>query len=362
MLRFVFCAIGAVAPMPSVVSTSSAQALPPGCSASSRAGCKYLPDINTPVGRPIDLTLIDPARSNYPVLIRIRYPLALSGRRPVIIWNHGGGPDRNGRNVSSEWSEAFASAGYIVIHPSRTPIADPAPFRQQCRNNGVPGATAVQFDANCAGWVAQFLYGPRNVDFLIQNVAEIERLAPSLAGRMDATRVMVGGWSAGTAIAFANAGARRQLQPGGPIYNQTNTRPLGFMGVSPTGADYADFASGFQSTSFDSVDSRPFLFVSGKNDGDAATPTEARSAGFLRAARGGKYFAWTTSLVPTHSTMNISDCGAVGTLKNAHCEWIRSLGLAFADSLLRRRPAASSWIASDAFVTMTDNVMELHRR
>jgi hypothetical protein len=61
-----------------------------------------------------------------------------------------------------------------------------------------------------------------------------------------------------------------------------------------------------------------------------------------------------------HSTMNPSDCSLA--VRQAHCEWMRSLGLAFVDAVAKNRASAKSWLASDAHETLTGGDIELHRR
>jgi hypothetical protein len=146
------------------------------------------------------------------------------------------------------------------------------------------------------------------------------------------------------------------------------------MAVAPFGPDYAGFYysplfnfGGFQSGSFDSIDERPFLFVTGKGDlgpnvglGNEEVKSEARTLAWLRSVPGLKYLAWDTRFLATHGTVNISDC--VTAAQQAHCTAIRSLGLAYMDSVMRNRAAATAWLASDALETFINAQIELHRR
>jgi hypothetical protein len=43
----------------------------------------------------------------------------------------------SGLGLSEEWGRALAAAGYIVIHPSRVPVDDVAPFQAQCDAEGL---------------------------------------------------------------------------------------------------------------------------------------------------------------------------------------------------------------------------------
>lgn len=368
-LRAIFVAVAVALVTASGLGRADAHPpLPAGCSVATPLGCSYQSNLAFTDIRTALLTLTDAARGGYQVPLLVRYPADSVGPRPVVIWNHGGEPRPEGRLGSSEWSTAMAQAGYVVIHPSRNPITDPLPFETQCTDNGAdPGV-------GCIGWVSHSLYGPQNTDFIIDNFATIQALRPALSGRLNANKVVVAGWSAGTTVALANAGAWRQFDPAGPVHDQKSTRPIGFMAVAPFGPDYGGFYyslaanfGGFQSLSFDDIDERPFLFITGKGDyGPTFEPdsqlvkSEARTTGWMRATPGSKYLAWDTRIQATHGTVNISDCGTV--LKAAHCAAITSLGIAYLDMVTRGRPAATSWLASDAFETLIGNEIELNRR
>lgn len=346
----------------------SQESLPPGCSPTTPLPCFYTSDLFFSDIRVVRLTLTDPARGGYQLPILIRYPHDSVGRRPIVIFNHGGEPRANGREGSVEWSTLLAASGYVVIHPSRNLIVNPAPFAALCAANGAVGNTG------CINFISHSIYGPRNTDFIINSLGTIQTSAPALLGRFDASKLAVAGWSAGTTVALANAGATRRFKEGGPLYNQKSTRPIAFLAVAPFGPDYAGFYysplfnfGGFQSASFDTIDERPFLFVTGKGDygpgvGLANTPvkSEARTMGWLRSMQGRKYLAWDTQTYASHGTMNVSDCNTVAKLH--HCGGIRTTALAFMDSVLRNRLVATRWLASDALKVLLGNEIELHRR
>jgi hypothetical protein len=346
-------------------------ALPAGCDTQHPLQCRYVSDLNFPHIRVFRGTLTDPARGNYPVPILVRYPVGASGPLPVVIFNHGGEPRANGRNGSFDWGMAMAHAGYVVIHPSRTPVASPTAGQlSQCTDNGVIGSTA------CGQWLGHSLFGPMNTDFIISQFAHLASLQPELAGLLNRRKIVVAGWSAGTSVVLANSGARRQFTPDGPVHHQESTRPIAFMAVAPFGPDYAGFYysptwnfGGFQSESFDGIDGRPFLFVTGKGDFGPKTvvdlkqqnvKSEARSLSWLRATPGRKYLAWDLDRRASHGTMNIGDCKTA--VKRAHCEAIEALGIAYLDAVVRRRREAVRWLASGAFETLTQGAIELHRR
>jgi hypothetical protein len=257
----------------------------------------------------------------------------------------------------------LAAAGYVMIHPSRTPIPDPAPFEAECRDNG------FKTPDQCVYWVTQFRYGPQNTHFLIRHLRDIEGLNPALVGMLDANKIVVAGHSAGTTAVLANAGAWQQWKPGGPRqrYNERNDAPIAFLATGVQGPMYAGFHAGFQSPgthsaitehSFVGID-RPFMFITGVGD-ETGEPPEARVTAWLTSRPGNKTLLWDTVAEAVHETMDIHKCDPA--VRADHCHWIGSAGLAFLDAVVRRRPEAQEWMRSNALEVLSRGAIELHRR
>jgi hypothetical protein len=343
--------------MTGTASLKAHPALPVGCSDTTRTGCAYTPAQSFAQTDFVDLVLTDPARNNYQLPVRVRYPVGTSARLPVIIYNHGGGAsDSAGRQANSQpWPIVWAKAGYVVISPSRAPLTTLSQAQKdECTANGwaIPG--------ECVYKQAWLIYGPANTNFIISRFPQLGSLHPPLSALMDEDRVIVAGWSGGSTIPLANAGARRQFVTGGAIYNQSTSAPLGFFGISTMGPDYAGFDGGFFSEGYDTIDARPFLTLTGKGDLKEDKPSEGRTTAWMRGTPGGKLLSWNLKLLATHGTMNLSDCGTASKL--LHCDWMRSVGLAFVDAVAKNRASAKTWLASDAYTTLTGGNIELHRR
>ena len=337
------------------------QPLPPGCDRSNPATCLYISDLAYAVGEVIRVRLTDPARNNYDIWLVIRYPVGAPGPRPVVIWHHGGSPSIKGATRSEEWGRKLAAAGYVVIHPSRTPISDPRPFKAECRDNGftVPD--------ECVLWVTQNLYGPQNTHFLINHFPDIEALDPALSGMLDGDKIVVAGHSAGSGVALVNAGAWKQWKPTAPEYRERNDAPIAFLATGVVGPMYAGWNTGFQSPgthpgitehSFVDID-RPFMFITGVGD-ETGEPPEARVTAWLTSVPGNKVLVWDTVAEAVHETMDIDKCDTA--VRADHCEWIGSAGLAFLDAVVRRRPEAQEWMRSNALEVLSSGAIELHRR
>jgi hypothetical protein len=313
--------------------------LPSSCDPADPASCLYTSDLAYEVGEIAGVQLTDTARNNYHLPLVIRYPVGASGPRPVVIWHHGGTPSARGATRSEEWSRHLAAAGYVMVHPSRTMIADPAPFQAECRDNG------FKLPDECAYWVTQHRYGPQNTHFLI----------------------VVAGHSGGTSSVLANAGAWQRWGPGAPQYGERNNAPVAFLATGVQGPMYAGFRSGFHSPgthraitehSFAAID-RPFMFITGVGD-ETGEPPEARVTAWLTSASGDKVLLWDTEAEAVHETMDIDRCDT--PLRADHCTWIGSAGLAFLDAVVRQRPEAQAWLESAALAVLSAGAIELHRR
>ena len=337
------------------------QDLPSSCDRADPATCLYTSDLVYDVGEVDGVQLTDTTRDNYEIRLVIRYPVGAPAPRPVVIWHHGGSASPRGATRSEEWSRNLAAAGYVVVHPSRTPIADPTPFRAECRDNG------FEVPDECVAWVTQNRYGPQNTHFLIDHLSEVEALDPALAGMLDADKIAVAGHSAGSTSVLANAGAWQQWEPGAPRYDERNDAAIAFLATGVQGPMYAGFRSGFQSPgthraigehSFVGID-RPFMFITGVGD-ETGEPPEARVTAWLTSSPGDKALLWDTEAEALHETMDIDRCD--GSLRANHCTWIGSAGLAFLDAVVRQRPEAEEWMRSNALEVLSGGAIELHRR
>jgi hypothetical protein len=329
------------------------------CTPTDPAACRYTSDLSFSVGVADNLVLHDLARADLPVPLLIHYPLGASGRRPVVIWSHGGSPSAGGKNRSEEWGLNLAAAGYVVIHPSRVPVDDVAPFQAECTLEGFPAPE------DCALFVANVKFGPQTAVFVLDSLPAIEAMVPDLAGHLDAARVVMAGHSAGSPVPLTLAGAVRVFNSG--AHRDGDPRPVAFLATGPHGPDYASFEDGFREDSFHEIDSRPFLWISGRGDETGAVgadnhePSEARTAGWLTSTRGNKLLSWDNDEVAVHESMDIHKCDQT-PVQRAHCDAFAMLGVAFLDAFVRQRSAAAAYLASSAYDTLNAGVIELHRR
>jgi hypothetical protein len=332
------------------VSSAQGQRLSQPCDPAHPETCLYTSDLDYSVGVLDGVVLTDPSRHGYQIPVLVRYPIEATDPRPVVIWHHGGVTSPRGRTRSEEWGNALAAAGYVVVHPSRLPPADVTPFLRECAANGYPDP------AECGEWYGLHRSAARTTSFLIDHLAD---LSPLLRGRVDASRVVVGGHSGGTVGVLSVAGASQQFVPGGPVYDEVDPRPIAFLATAPQGPMYAGFRSGFdEHRSFGGI-TRPLMTITGMGD-ETGEPIPTRLTAWITSQPGDKLLLWDTDPHAVHETMDIDKCEP--PVPAGHCDWIESAGLAYLDAVVRRRPEARAWLESDAIGTLTGGAIELHRR
>jgi predicted dienelactone hydrolase len=113
------------------------------------------------------------------------------GPLPVIIFSHGMGESKD----SYAWfGRRFANSGYISIHPTH-PGSDRAVLR-----SGWFNIFRASIDKDT--WRNR----PLDMQLVVSRLDEIERKIPSVAGRIDRSRIAAAGHSAGAFTAVALAG------------------------------------------------------------------------------------------------------------------------------------------------------------
>jgi predicted dienelactone hydrolase len=337
---------------------------PVNCSAGNRPACQYETpgDYDTAT---VDRVLVDPARNNHVVPIRIRYPIGATGPRPVVIWNHGGGvkserPGGGWNFDSLEHSLLFSEAGYVTVLVDRT-AARGVPNAAQlkaCKANG------VLTPAGCQGWLGFHVLGTTNTNFVLAQLALIPpSQLPGFGGSFDLTRVVIGGFSGGTEQVLNQTGAPQKW----PGYKQASVHVPGvvaYVAAAPRGPMYAGYDSGFDNDAYESIGATPFLFLYARNEHGAEPGSvggAARAPSWLGATPGGKVMSWDVKDAVTHVNLDLATCDE-SALQAAHCAWTASLTMAFLDAYVEHRQEAIDWLASDAYRILTAGEIELHRR
>ena len=274
----------------------------------------------------IDQLVLHDAARNKDVPLKIYYPEG-AGPFPVIVFSHGlyGSKD-------AYWALAqyWASYGYVCIHPSH------ADSRQDSGYRG----TLRQAIADPNLWRSR----PKDISFIIDSLPQIERLAPTLKGKLDRSRIGVGGHSYGAYTAVAIGGATVQMPGGKSPVSFADKRVRAIVVLSPQG----EGEMGLTSHSWENI-RVPMLAMYGSRDfgTQRRTPTW-RSQPFNGAPPGDKYDVELEGA--THFTF-------VGPMRKRglqtplfQCAMVETL--AFWDTYLKDDEAAREYLAYEGLKTV----------
>lgn len=292
----------------------------------------------------VNITYQDAMGRPRTVEVTFRAPASRTGPLPVVIWAHGGGEGRNFEGASvgalSDWSEATASWGFFTASPAFH-ARDEADQEALCKFLGVePDCTA-----NSTQWDR-----PYDIKAILDFLEEQNR-SGVLRGRIDMSRVAVGGHSAGSSGTLSVAGAVREIE--GKRYGATyfaDPRPKAFIALSPSApGNSAMFDSRFNdpSTSWDNIP-RPVLFMTGLGDGHEQFP-QGRRIPYDLITPGDKYRLWIGDNSFGHGMFgdDWGSCGD-GLVPARKCgpfqELIKSTVHAYLDTYLEQKAAARTFL------------------
>jgi predicted dienelactone hydrolase len=212
------------------------------------------------------IVLHDDARHR-DIPVEIHYPDA-AGPFPVIVFSHGA---LASKAAYSGLGRYWASFGYVSVHPSHADSVADSGFR----------GTLREALADPRSWADR----PRDVSFVLDSLAHVERFAPELAGKLDLRHVGVAGHSFGAYTASLIGGATVHV-PGkqGP-QRFADGRAAAIVLLSPQG----EGRLGLTPDSWDQL-RLPVLLMYGSRDfGPFGEPPAWRNEAFLKAPPGDKY-------------------------------------------------------------------------
>ncbi len=214
----------------------------------------------------LDDTWLDAARQR-DVPVKLRWPDASvhPGQRPLVLFSHGLGGSREGGAV---WGEAWAAAGFVVLHLQH-PGSDLAAVR------GVASSFNDKTGLRSAAGAPQLLARLRDVGFVLDEIGRRHATNQGRWGMARPTQVGMSGHSFG---AHTTLGVAGQRYPG--FEGIAEPRLASFIALSPTLPPSPD--GGDARRAFERI-TRPVLSITGTRDGDVAgtgaTP-ERRAAVF----------------------------------------------------------------------------------
>lgn len=222
-------------------------------------------------GPVLDETWTDAERQR-DVPVRLRWPDAarFAGPWPVVIFSHGLGGTREGGSV---WGEAWAAAGFVVVHLQH-PGSDLAAVRS------VTNTFTDQRTLRSLAGPQQLLARLRDVGFALDEIGRRHAAGQGQWGQVRPTQAGMAGHSFGAHTTMGMAGQR---YPG--FEGITEPRLAAFIAFSPTAPVMGDAHRAFERLD------RPLLSITGTRDDDVvgvgATP-ERRMAVFAALPPGNK--------------------------------------------------------------------------
>lgn len=288
--------------------------------ATIRTSPGYVVEATQAVGVIPDASLHDGHR-NKDLPISIDYPI-YGGPYPVIIFSHGYGGSRAAYEpLASFWT----TAGYVVIRPSH---ADANALREVFANaridaasippggarGGRRGGERAAAVAEAVGqsiediWEkereAQWRNRAEDISLVIDSLGELETRFPELRGKMDHTKIGVGGHSYGAFTTMLAAGAKTFSNP--PV-SLGDPRVKAALAMSPQGISAN---RGLTAESWREV-RIPILYMTGSQDngvGKGENPDWRRTA-YESSPAGDKYF------VEIEGANHLSFTGRLGTFE-----------------------------------------------
>jgi predicted dienelactone hydrolase len=240
-----------------------------------------------------------------------------NGPFPVLVWSHGGGLDKD---AYDPLVRPLAERGFVVLQPTHRDSFLYATDEQKAALMPGEGITTSNWGDRA-----------RQVDLILDRLAELNRTHPDLKGKLDVEHVAVGGHGYGADTAQLVAGV---TTGGGETKSYRHALPRAFVLVSPQGVPF--LPEGAQKA----LD-RPILLVSGDRD----VNRDRRPAGWRRLAfeampKGGKHLLWLTGGMPNFGGITGRKIVAGGPDDESQVATIAAVATAFLDGYVRDQKAA----------------------
>ncbi|MEM6363371.1 MAG: hypothetical protein AAF745_03020 [Planctomycetota bacterium] len=283
--------------------------------------------------------LLHDQQRNKDLQLRVTFPRD-EGQFPLIVWSHGAsGTKDHYQPLVRHW----VSHGYVVIQANHS---DSRALRPIDRNNRLGEATFRDWESR-----------PKDISFIIDSIATLQRDIPKLADTIDQSIVGVGGHSFGAHTAQLVGGTQTKLLSGGKR-RHADDRPLAFLLISPQGR-----GPQLDDESWSRLE-RPALVVTGSND----------------AGRNGQDYTWRLDpyeLSPPRDKYLLfiqdayhgfggitgsSGMGNAGPDNPNHVAYVQSMTTAFWDFYLKNDPAAKLALTDNRINDLSDSEATIRRR
>jgi len=216
----------------------------------------------------IERTLLRDAARNKEIPLKIYYPDA-PGPFPVIVFSHGALASKDGYFTLGRF---WASHGYVCIHPSHSDSIADSGFR----------GTLRQAISDPQGWENR----PKDISFILDSLPRVSSFAPQLAGKLDLSRIGVGGHSFGAYTASLTAGTTILLPGKDRPQSFLDKRVCAIVMLSPQG----EGIMGLTANSWEELRLPMLLMFGSRDSGPFQEPPKWRAEPFAKAPpTGNKY-------------------------------------------------------------------------
>jgi predicted dienelactone hydrolase len=201
---------------------------------------------------------------------------------------------------------------------------------------------------------------PRDITFLLDSLAGLERQAPELAGTMDVRRIGVAGHSLGSHTAQLLGGAAINLPNVGRRCSFRDTRVRAVLALSSSGVGIL----GLRQDSWKGI-RLPMMVTSGSLDGGPGGQSPKwRMHAFRRSPRGDKYHLIIEGANHGSFVGRLADGTACenGSQRNSVFEHVKTASLAFWDAYLKQDQPALQFLRSGEFAATSNKAITLYQR
>ena len=307
-----------------------------GVAAYATEPARYSPDSGPYQVLTVDQVVVHDAARGRDVPLKVYYPQG-AGPFPVIIFSHGAFGSKDAYWALGRY---WASYGYVSVHPSHADSRKDSGYRGTLRR--------VLRDSSL--WESR----PKDISFVIDSLAQIEKLAPALKGKLDRSRIGVGGHSYGAYTAGAIGGATVQM-PGEPSPRSfADKRVKAVVILSPQG----EGEMGLTAHSWDNTRLPTLLMYGSRDFGTQRRTPTWRSQPFYYSPPGDKYDVELQGA--THMTF-------VGPFREHAREstlfqCVKLETVAFWDAYLKGDSAAKEYLLSNALEKFSPGAARIDRK
>lgn len=294
-----------------------------------------------------DITVPDPSR-DLPIECRVYYPKE-GQNLPVILFSHGFGGDKTAFATASSF---LSGEGFVIIHPSHRDgfgRAQPAAvasgagnFRDSLGGRGLSGLLndPVKTEGRVADLVA-----------ILDGMDQVLEQIPELTGRVDSTRIGVGGHSFGAYTSMLIGGVTVDLGPEeGRSFTDSRVRAI--LPISAQGAGQ----QGLTESSWEKL-MLPLLTITGSRDrGAGGQGPDWKKEPYFRSPPGDKF------LVDIEGANHFSFGGGRGGRTSNVSEIVNLVSLAFWNAYLKGDEAARASLHSGDVLKEYADVAEIQSK